>query len=207
MAHLFIYNYSVSGWKAPSADYFNLNDMYELCPGARMNRAEDHKPLKELCELAMVDVLWNPFTVHFDDDGEALAFMMIQDQFIKPSPYHDLKLRMILENPDWADIMGERTTIQDLERQKEINARAISNTAVAATKRKFKKFAADMDDAFRSFSAEFQQKFADFEKAFEEECDGYSKAVKNNGKDLANAKSRMKNRLNKFVVKKVKRGQ
>jgi hypothetical protein len=175
-----------------------------LCPDAKWQREVDKNRLDAFCNVAMMETLWHPFTIYIEDDGEALAFMMIQDTFIKQNK-DELKLMMILENPDWDDIMAEAETIRELERNASTAVSDGANSHVNSSKRKFDKFKSELLPSLRSLPPEFKTKFTDFEKDYLAAIESYRAAQKDKGRELNNAKNRMKNRLNKYVVKKVKR--
>lgn len=207
MAHLFIYNYEFSSvYNKFSMDQFDIESLKNLCPGAKVQRAIDGQRLKTVCDVAMVENLFNAFTVYFDDDGEALAFMLIQDSFVKPNRDR-IKLRLILENPDWDYILEEADEIKRLERARDANIKDGVNSYVNTSKRKFDKFDIELKEALRSLPEEFKTKYDAFKADYLAAIEVYRDAQKDKSKELNNAKNRLKNRINKYVVKKVKRSK
>jgi hypothetical protein len=201
MAHIFFFNADYYWHK--EGLHFDLEVLGRMAPSYKINRAEEAKAIEQINRYARIDILGRTISVYVEDDSEAVALMMSMTELImKPE---STKLVLILENPDWNDILSNIGEIQGLEASANAAVRQIDNAWVPSAKRKFKKFRADMENAVRSFSAEFGQEFQKFEELFDKEMAAYSKSKRDVKKDLESAKNALRRRFQKYVVKKVTR--
>jgi hypothetical protein len=200
MAHYFIY--TTSGPYHPSGNCFNTSALKHYAPSGKFHYGEtDVNSIGRLINDAQ---LWYASVVEIQEPAEAVAFKMMQNEFLlkQDNKRKQGTLVLVLENPDWAAIYAEGPNITDLIKQKEAQSNNVS--LVNAMVRKSRKLEDEHKKArlivSHGLDDRLKEYLATMNKAVEQFRDG-NKLVTS---QLTNERKRVKKKLLSYAIFKAK---
>jgi hypothetical protein len=172
MAYYFIYTSIGGNHYTPHDHGFKFSVLKQFAPNAK--RYDEDSEVHQLGKAIDFADFTHSYVIEITDESEAVAFKMMQDQFIDDQSgmkrsYRQGELAYILENPDWDAIYQAGPDIPELLELK--NKQSEDASAVNSMNRKHLKFQNEhvygretvgMQDLFKEYSAKLEQAILDF---------------------------------------------